>query len=212
MAGRLVASAALVGALLGGCSDGRGDEAAAPPAASESPEAATGPDLAGELGPNGRVSLGGVELQSTPASLYSNQSDGGTAGGPVSGLAAGLTVVRNGERLCLEVHGLPIGGNRVAGSCGIAAYETHQDVAETGWAYSSDVVIDAEPVRVAWGMTYLDAATADVGPGTRPQTLDSPFPFWMHRFFALEAPDDATEVRLLDERGETIAALPLRPS
>ena len=205
-------SVAFAGALLGGCSDDQGHDSGARPASPESEVDPPALDLAGDLGPNGGISLSGVELQSTPKSLYRNQTEGGTAVGPVSGLAAGLTVVREGEQLCLEVHGLPIGGNRVAGTCDIPAYSTHRDVAETGWAYVSDVVIDAQSVRVAWGMTYLDAVTADLGPGTRPQTLDSPFPFWMHRFFALEAPADATGVRLLDEAGQEMTTLSLQPS
>ena len=212
MVGRFVASVALAGTLLGGCIYERSDDAAAPSGTPESESAAAALDLAGELGPNGGISLDDVELQSTPGSLYTGQTEGRTAVGPVSGLAAGLTVVREGERLCLEVHGLPIGGNRIAGTCDITAYETHQEVTETGWAYASEVVIDSQPTRVAWGMTYLDAVSADLGPGTRPQTLDSAFPFWMHRFFALEAPADATGVRLLDEEGRAITTIPLQPS
>lgn len=212
MVGRFVICVALAGALLGACDDEREDGSGARSVGPKSEAADPALDLAGDLGPNGRIRLGSVELESTPRSLYLDQTEGGTAVGPVSGLPAGLTVVREGERLCLEVHGLPIGGNRVAGTCDIPAYETHEDVAEPGWAYVSDVVIDAQSVRVAWGMTYLDAVAADLGPGSRPQTLDTPFPFWMHRFFALEAPADATGVRLMDEAGRVITTLSLQPA
>lgn len=211
MAGRLVVGVVLAVGLLGGCSEGKADDPGA--AASPDAEATTAAlDLAGELGPNGHIILSGVEMQSTPGSLYPSQSEGGTAVGGVAGVTAGLTVIREGEHLCLEVHGLPIGGNRLVGTCEIPAYETHQDVAETAWAYVSDVVIEGEPVRVVWGMTYLDAVIADLGPGTLSQTLESPFPFWMHRFFALEAADDTTGVRLLNEAGQEITTVSLQPS
>lgn len=208
MVGRILVGVVLVAAAAGGCSFGTPGDSDAEEAVSESD--ASRPDLAGEVGPNGGISLGGVEMQSDPAFLYVNQTEGGNAVGPVSGLTAGLTVIRDDQRLCLEMHGLPIGANRLAGTCDIPAYETHDDVAETAWAYVSEVTIEGEPVRVAWGMTYLDAVTADFGPGTRAQELESGMPFWMHRFFALEAPAAARELRLLDEDGRELDTVPLQ--
>lgn len=165
-------------------------------------------DLAGEVGPNGGIVVsGGVELQSTPESLYPDQTQGGTAVGPVAGLPAGLTVIREGDRLCVGLHGLPIGGNELAESCDIRAYKTHDDVEQTSWVYVSDVVLDGSSVTVVWGMTYLDAAWVDFGPGTRPQQPETHFPYWMHRFFALEAPANPGELRLLDDDGRVLTAL-----
>jgi hypothetical protein len=165
-------------------------------------------DLAGEVGPNGGIVLsGGVELESTPESLYPDQTQGGTAVGPVDGLSAGMTVIREGDRLCVGLHGLPIGGNELAESCDIHAYETHDDVEETSWAYVSDVEFDGERVTIVWGMTYLDVASVDFGPGTRAQQPESHFPYWMHRFFALEAPPGVVELRLLDDEGRVLTTL-----
>lgn len=211
MVGRLVAGLVVAIALLGGCSGGQADDPGAGPSGADTAATTAALDLAGDLSQNGRISLSGVEMQSTPGSLYPSQTDGGTALGGVAGVTAGLTVIREGEQLCVGVHGLPIGGNRLAGTCDIPAYETHEDVAETAWAYVSDVVVEGEPVRVVWGMTYLDAVTADLGPGTLSQALESHLPYWMHRFFALEATADTTSVRLLNEAGDEIATLSLQP-
>ena len=207
MFGRLGVAAAVTGLVVASCGFGEdstpnsGDLAAA----EESPSR---PDLAGELGPTGDVALSGVEMETT-RSLYLTQTQGASALGGVRGHEAGLSVERDGGHLCLELHGLPIGANLLAASCDIPAYESHEDVAETGWAYVSEVVIKGEPVRVVWGMTYLDATAADLGAGGRSEIPESPWPYWMHRFFALSDTKGATEVRLLDSAGAELAVLPL---
>lgn len=205
---RLGAVAAVAGLIVGGCgfAEGSTPNGAARSTAEEPPSRT---DLAGELGPNGGVALGGAELETT-RSLYLTQAQGGNALGGVRGHDAGLSVERDGGRLCLELHGLPVGENLLAASCDIPAYESHEDVEKTGWAYVSEVVIKGEHVRVVWGMTYLDATAVDLGVGGRSEVQESPWPYWMHRFFAL--PDDtgdATEVRLLDAGGAELAVLPL---
>jgi hypothetical protein len=207
MVGRAAVGVVLVAAGLAGCGFGGSADAGARGATSEPTD--KGVDLAGEVGPAGGIISGGIEMQSTPAALYDDQTDGGTAIVGVDGVTAGLTVIRDGERLCLELHGLPIGGNRLAGTCDIPAYASHAEVDETAWAYVSDIVVGGEPVRVAWGMTYLDAVSAEFGTDTRSQALESGMPFWMHRFFALEAPAQATEIRLLDEDGQQLVTVPL---
>lgn len=209
MVGRFIVSVALAGAFLSGCSYELGDDAAAPSATPESEAAAPAFDLAGELGPNGGVMSGVTELVSTPQSLYPSQTDGGTAVGPVAALPGGLSVVREGERLCIELHGLPIGGALLARSCEIPAYASHDDVEDLGRAYVSDVVVDGETMRVVWGMTYLDAASVDFGDGSASASPETHFPFWMHRFFALPAPPDAQSLRILDDAGQELAVFPL---
>lgn len=168
-----------------------------------------GQDLAGEIGPNGGIMSGVTELRSTPESLYPYQTDGGTAVGPVAALPGGLSVLREGDRLCLELHGLPIGASVMARSCEIPAYASHDDVEDLGRAYLSDVVVDGEAMRVVWGMTYLDAASVDFGDGSASASPETHFPFWMHRFFALPAPPDAQSLRILDDAGKELAVFPL---
>lgn len=49
-------------------------------------------------------------------------------------------------------------------------------------------------------MTYLHATVVELNAGGRAEIPDSPFPYWTHRFFALTAPEQATEVLLLGIR------------
>lgn len=185
------------------------------PPMAQTPETAgdaesSGLDLAGEIGPNGGVINHGREMESTPESLYPYQTDGATAVGPIAAFPGGLSVLRQGHRLCIELHGLPIGGPReIARSCEIPAYRLPEEVGTLGRAYVSDVDIEGKAMRVAWGMTYLDAASVDFGAGTTSTTPETHMPFWMHRFFALPAPPEATALRLVDESGKQLAEFPL---
>jgi hypothetical protein len=170
---------------------------------------AQGPDLAGETGPNGGVMDHGREMDSTPDSLYPYQTDGATAVGPVAALPGGLSVLREGDRLCIELHGLPIGASAIARSCEITAYRVPEEVEDPGRAFVSEVVVNDQATHVVWGMTYLDAATVDFGPGSASTTAETHMPYWMHRFFALPAPVEADEVRILDSDGGLLAVFPL---
>lgn len=202
---RGIAAVAVLALAGGACTDT--DGTSAPDSQSTSTTSVpSGPALAGDLGPNGRVALSGVELESTPESLFDDQTMGGTAVGPVDGVSAGLVVVREDDKICIELHGLPIGGNRLARSCELPAYASHDEVETLGTAFISDVAIDDTPITVVWGATYVDARELVAG-DVEAQIPDPPFPFWMHRFFAVAVTGDVASVRLIDDGGAELVEL-----
>lgn len=178
------------------------------PAVEEGP-APPGP-LAGELGPSGGVLWDGTEMQSTPETLYQSQPDGSTVVfDAVEGAGYYVGAERQEDVLCITLNVSGRAG-AVSLACDIPAYRHHDEVAVHSAAYSAEVDINGERTRIAFGITYLEAArvtatgTANSGTGT-----ETAMPFWMHRFFALPIPPDATEISLLDADGEELTRVPL---